>query len=97
MDVQVGSVSFRQNEADATVIFQAKGSKDPAASMTMKYVLEQKDGQWVVKGRSGANSHGGAAGQSSGPHNPPPPTGGELPPGHPPTSGTPKSGSEGKQ
>ena len=30
--------------------------------MTMQYVLERKDGQWVVKGRTGANaSHGASA------------------------------------
>jgi hypothetical protein len=30
--------------------------------MTMQYVLERKDGQWVVKGRTGAGTSHGASG-----------------------------------
>ena len=55
MDVSVSSVAFREDEATAQVHFQAKGNNSPAAGMTMQYVLERKDGQWVVKGRTGAN------------------------------------------
>ena len=62
MDVSVTSVSFRQNEATAQVHFQAKGNSSPAAGMTMQYVLERKDGQWVVKGRTGAGASHGASG-----------------------------------
>ncbi len=62
MDVSVASIAFRQDEATAEVHFQAKGNSSPAAGMTMKYVLERKDGQWVVKGRTGANSAHGASG-----------------------------------
>lgn len=58
MDVSVVSVSYRQDEATATVRFQAKGNSSPGASMTMQYVLERKDNQWNVKGRAGANEHG---------------------------------------
>jgi hypothetical protein len=61
MDVSVTSVSFQQNEATAEVHFQAKGNSSPAAGMTMQYALEHKDGQWVVKGRTGANSAHGAS------------------------------------
>lgn len=75
MDVTVDSVAFHDDEATAEVHFQAKGNTSPAAGMSMQYVLERKDGQWVVKGRTGANAahgesaapSGAAAGQGSGP------------------------------
>jgi hypothetical protein len=62
MDVSVSSVAFRQDEATAEVHFQAKENPSPAAGMTMQYVLERKDGQWVVKGRTGASAAHGASG-----------------------------------
>ena len=62
MDVSVTSVAFQEDEATAQVHFQAKGNSSPAAGMTMQYVLERKDGQWVVKGRTGANAAHGASG-----------------------------------
>jgi hypothetical protein len=62
MDVSLTSVSFRQDEATAQVHFQAKGNSSPAAGMNMQYVLERKDGQWVVKGRTGAGAAHGASG-----------------------------------
>jgi hypothetical protein len=62
MDVSVPSVAFREGEATAQVHFQAKGNSSPAAGMTMQYVLERKDGQWVVKGRTGSNAAHGANG-----------------------------------
>ncbi len=61
MDVSVTSVSFRQDEATAEVHFQAKGNNSPAAGMTMQYVLDRKDGQWVVRGRTGAGAAHGAS------------------------------------
>ncbi|MGP0075926.1 MAG: hypothetical protein ACLPWF_28750 [Bryobacteraceae bacterium] len=67
MDVSVNSVAFHQDEATAQVHFQAKGNSSPAAGMTMQYVLERKDGQWVVKGRTGANSAHGAGGVPNAP------------------------------
>lgn len=73
MDINVSAVSFRENEADATVTFHPKGSTDAASAMQMKYVMEQKDGKWVVKGKSGMSQHGGQAPLQA------------LPPGHPPT------------
>jgi hypothetical protein len=63
MDVSVNSVAFQADEATAQVHFQAKGNSSPQAGMTMQYVLEHKDGQWVVKGRTGA----GAAHDASNP------------------------------
>lgn len=60
MDVSISSVAFSQDEATAQVHFQAKGNNSPAAGMTMQYVLERKEGQWVVKGRSGSSAAHGA-------------------------------------
>jgi hypothetical protein len=95
MDVSVAAVRFHEDEATAEVHFQAKGNNSPAAGMTMQYVLERKDGQWVVKGRTGSNaSHGASApGVNSvpGQGNLPGSLDGmpSLPPGHP-GSGTPQ-------
>ena len=78
MDVDVTSISFKGNEADATVSFRPKGA-GPSSGLQMQYTLEQKSGKWVVKDKAqaggsphGAMPSGGAAG------------GGEMPPGHPP-------------
>lgn len=85
MDVSVTSVAYRQDEATATVKFQAKGNTSPGASMMMQYVLERKGNEWNVKGRAGANEHG-ANGLPQG--SPPPDSIGAMPntampPGHP--------------
>ena len=86
MQVEIGSVTFRQNECDAVVGFRAKGVSGGA--MQIRYVLERKGNRWVVKGKAeGANPHGAGASQMPGMTNP---HGGagmgtpELPPGHPP-------------
>jgi hypothetical protein len=101
MDVSVASVAFREGEATAQVHFQAKGNSSPAAGMTMQYVLERKDGQWVVKGRTGANAAHGANGPGENsvagqgnlpgaldgmPRVPAPGAARALPPGHPTVS-----------
>jgi hypothetical protein len=96
MDVSVTSVAFQQDEATAQVHFQAKGNSSPAAGMNMQYVLEHKDGQWVVKGRTGANAaHGADAAPGQGtspgaldgmPRVPGPGSSQALPPGHPTVS-----------
>ena len=84
MNVDVSSVVFRDNQADAVVSFTPKGAA-PGGGMTMRYAFEKKGGKWVVKNRadSGKNPHGGAVGE--GMPNPggmaPAPT--EMPPGHP--------------
>jgi hypothetical protein len=104
MDVSVQSVSFHENEATAQVHFQAKGNSSAAAGMTMQYALEQKDGQWVVKAKTGANAAHGVGGLPSGPTsegNSPGPLDGMphtalpggtgatgVPPGHPSTAGS---------
>ena len=75
MDVDVTSIAFKGNEADATVTFRAKGA-DPSSGLQMRYTLEQKSGKWVVKEKAQA---------SGSPHGAPAnPGGGALPPGHPP-------------
>jgi len=88
MEVSVKSVAYRQNEATATVHFQAKGNTASGSGMDMEYVLERKENQWVVKGRAGGDSHG-AQGMPQGPG--PADSGGgsigampqTMPPGHP--------------
>jgi len=77
MQVDVLSVEFRGNEADATVAFKPKGGGE---GMQMPYQLERKGNRWVVKARAatgGANPHGTMG-------MPAPPPGSELPAGHPP-------------
>lgn len=86
MDIEVTSVTFRGTEADAQVTFKAKGSTDASNLMQMKYVLEQKDGKWTVKGRSGMSEHGGGAGAPGGAPGGAPQGMPAMPPGHPPTA-----------
>ena len=76
MDVNVSSVAFRKDEADATVFFRAKDGP-PENGMQMKYILERKGNQWVVKGRAGSGGTGN-------PHQASPMSTPGLPPGHPP-------------
>ena len=64
MDINVTSVKFNGDKADATVSFAAKGTG--AGQMAIQYHLEQKDNKWVVVGRTDANQHG-AAGQTAAP------------------------------
>jgi hypothetical protein len=83
MQVDVTSVSFREDEAEATVSFRAKGSA-PASGMQMRYTLEREGNRWVVKGKgqapSGAEPHGQTpGGGAASPH-----SGSDLPAGHPP-------------
>jgi len=75
MDVDVTSIAFKGDQADATVAFRAKGSQ-PGTEMLYTYTLEQKSGKWVVKDKAeaGGSPHGAAAAPGGG---------GALPPGHP--------------
>ena len=80
MDVDVTSVQFRSNEADAVVSFRPKDAPNDG-SMRMGYTLEAKDGKWVVKGKAkrvGEESHDGGMPQ------------GGLPQGHPPVAPAPQ-------
>ena len=75
MDVNVVAVSFRGQEADATVSFSPKGA--PAGqSITMKYAMARDGDEWKIKGRS-LDGH-------SAPTAAP---GGDLPAGHPGAGG----------
>jgi len=73
MDVDVTSVTFKGQEADATVSFRVKGANS-GTPMEMPYTLEQKGGKWVVKDKGGVSSPHGAMAN---------PGGAALPPGHP--------------
>jgi len=56
MDVKLDSVKFEGEKAKAAVSIALKGNTAPM--MTKQYELEQKDGKWVVTGRSGDAGHG---------------------------------------
>lgn len=82
MDIEVTSVTFRDNEADAVVGFKPKGA-GAMGGMSMRYTLERKGSEWVVKKKMDSGmGHGmmppeGAAKQEEG----------GLPAGHPPVGG----------
>src|SRR5260370_1263375 len=89
MDVDVTSISFKGDEADATVSFRPKGA-GPGAGLQMQYTLEQRSGKWGVKDKTQAGGSPHRAGDSGAEMaNPQGGTGGtgargEMPPGHPP-------------
>lgn len=91
MDVSVTNVVYNGNEATATVHLQAKGTSAPGSGMDIRYLLERKGNEWVVKGRAGGDTHGaqgvggtqGTPQQGGGSIGAMPET---LPPGHPPVS-----------
>jgi hypothetical protein len=86
MSVDIGDVKFEGDKAVAAVSFRPKASPD--AGMTMNYSLERRGGKWVVAKRPEGGGHGAGA-------QPPAPSGGEMPPGHPPVGGAEKgAGSE---
>jgi hypothetical protein len=101
MNVDVTSVTFKGNEADATVAFSPKGG-GAGSGMSLRYALERQGNRWVVKGRAGSGGHGAGGsmpmpgmqgggqqmpGMQGGAQAPP---SGEMPAGHPPVQGTPK-------
>ena len=89
MNIDVASVTFRSNEADAVVAITARGAA-PGQPMSMRYTLERQGDHWAVKGKAdaGGSPHGAGA---ANPHGVAEPSGaGELPPGHPAVSPTPK-------
>lgn len=101
IDLEIGDVKFKGNEATAAVSFKPKGS--PQQGMSLSYTLERRGDQWVVKGR--AAGHGGSgmgAGMGGGMGSPmgsgPEASGaeksGEMPSGHPPVN-SPGAGSKG--
>jgi hypothetical protein len=84
MDISVSTVTFKANEADAVIAFRPKGAADPSNAMQMRYTLERKGGEWVVKSKAGMSGdpHTGAmqGGDTTG--------GQAMPPGHPSADGT---------
>jgi hypothetical protein len=60
MNVDVTSVQFNGNQAEAAVSFYPKGGT-AAQGMSMRYQLELKSGRWAVVGRkdAGPSPHGG--------------------------------------
>lgn len=48
MDIEITAVTFKDNEAEATVGFKPK-SGGPASGMSMKYTLVKQGNEWVVK------------------------------------------------
>ncbi len=79
IQVDVASVSFRADEADALVSFRPRSGQGDA--FQMRYTLERKAGRWVVKSKSqaGGMPHGAAGG---------------LPPGHPDIGASPEKKGE---
>ncbi len=70
MDIEIANLSFQGKQADAEVVFRAKGSAE--TMLKMKYKLEREGDAWVVKSSSGGMGGGmGAA-----------PGGGGVPEGH---------------
>lgn len=84
MEVQVASVSFQKDQAQAMVSIKPRGGAD--GGMQMSYALVRKGDAWEVKGKqeSGPNPHGAGAEMPPSQGAPPPPAAGEMPPGHPP-------------
>ncbi len=83
MDVQVTSIAFHGDTADAMVNFAPKGQ--PNAGMQMRYTMEKKEDGWHIAARKGnVAAHGGATASGV----PAVPggaaAGGEMPAGHPP-------------
>jgi hypothetical protein len=82
MDVKVMSVSYHENQATATVRFQAKGNTAPGSGLTMQYVLERQGDRWNVK-KKAAEGHGAAAMPQEGAGGSIGAMPGTMPPGHP--------------
>ena len=76
MQVDVTSVSFRQDEADATVSFRPKGGA-VNSGMQMRYTLTRQGSRWVVKGKGAGHGEGSAQ----------PGAGMQMPPNHPSMGG----------
>jgi len=60
MDIEVKQVTYRDNEADAVVLFKPKGG-DASSGMSMRYTLERQGNEWVVKKKTDNSPHGTAA------------------------------------
>ncbi len=83
MDIEVTAVTFKDNEADATVGFKPKGG-GAASGMSMRYALEKKGGEWVVKKKADSGMGHGGAMPGATPGTMPEMPAGAMPPNHPP-------------
>ncbi len=79
MNVEVTTVTFSGNQADAAVSITPKGVS--AGGMNVNYHLEQDGAKWVVKGRkdAGGAPHGGGVPTGAMPSGDNPHGGGALP------------------
>ena len=78
MDVQIGTVEFHGDTADAVATFVPKGM--PNSAVSFNYTLEREGSGWKVKGRGHMNAEHGKGAQL------PAPGAGDsqgMPPGHP--------------
>jgi hypothetical protein len=80
MNVEVASVQFNGDQAQATVTFTPKGG-NASQSMSMQYQMQKKGGRWVVVGRkdAGPSPHGGGAMPPAAPGMENPHGGGKMP------------------
>ncbi len=83
MDVEIGSMTFSKDEAQAMVSIKPKAGGE---GMQVSKVFERKGDKWVVKGNQSAGPGGHGAGMAI-PESAPGGAGGALPPGHPAVSG----------
>jgi hypothetical protein len=88
LNVEVGDVTFKGNEATASVGIKPKSA--PEQGMTMSYTLERRGDKWEVRGRGAG--HGGGMGMGSGTGTQ---GGAEMPSGHPPVN-SPGGGAKGE-
>lgn len=95
MDVNVVSVSFRDNEADAVVSFAPKGGT-AAQGLTMKYTMARQGSEWHIKSRAQADiqRHAGQAQPGGGMESAP--DMGQMPAGHMPIPQNGQSGTSPK-
>jgi len=99
MKIDVTSVQYHGNAADAVVRFEPKNM--PGGGMSMNYSLEVRGNKWaVIKKAGGGSPHPGAELPAGAAGEMPPghpaaggasPGTGALPPGHPPMSANPGS------
>jgi hypothetical protein len=75
MDINVASVQYNGETAEATVSVAAKG-QGAAGAMSLRYHLEHQNNKWVVTGLSKDSAHGAADPNAGGTN----PHGGAMPP-----------------
>jgi hypothetical protein len=90
MDIEVSSLSFQKDQAQATIYFRPK--QGGAEGIPVKYVLDRKGNEWVVRSRGSASGGGhnmgkplpGEGAETPKGAMPPRNTPAEMPKGHPP-------------